>query len=188
MKPAGGFDMARPPNKLNHEMINESAQQLDLLERLFDVYIQEVAALGQSYLDERDRLMATNGSSFCYGLFLCCETKTCNQTRLRFGYLYWRAGRARHNSPTSRANRRRSTPITRNIHACGEDGAYTRTNLRAAMPYARMWEFELTCRYEREAHKIRKFLRAMNAWKRSLISFPLPPVIESNPKKRAATR
>lgn len=170
--------MARPPSKLNHEVLNESMQQIELLERYFDVYAQESELLSSAYLEEREQIMARRGESNCHGLFLSFETKKCEETGLRFGYLYWRMGRARHNSAAGRASRRSAAPITRNLHACGTDGAYTKRNLRAAMPFAKPWEFQLTCRYEMEAHKIRKFIRTMNDWKRSLMYFPTAPIIE----------
>ena len=168
--------MARPANAINHEVVREADKVLGLLESYFDAYRSEAELLAEKYLEARADGMATHNQSFCHGLFLSFETKTCEETGLRFGYLYWRLGRTWHNSASARASRRGGTPITRVVHSCGADGCYSRKNLRAAMPFARPWEVRLTYQFEQEAHKIRRFLRALNNVKRSLLYFPIPPI------------
>ncbi len=170
--------MGRLPNIFNHEVLIESDKVLGLFESYFDAYCSEAEMLGEQYLSARTVEMESRGESYCHGLFLVFETKSCEETGLRFGYLYWRLGRTWHNSASARAARRGGAPITRNVHACGPDGSYTRKNIRAAMPFAKPWEVRLTYEYEQEAHKIRRFLRAMNDAKRNLMHFPIAPIIE----------
>lgn len=170
----------RPKADVNESIMRDSAPLLERLDREYEICRLEVAQLKECYETEREQSLKQSGARYHSGVQLKFRKNKDKHTGVLDGHIRWSIGRAKDNKKDQK-EKRGDFPITRDLHSCGEDGAYTKSNIFHAIPWAYKWEVELIYRYELEAHKIRKHLLYITRVRRLLRDFPQLPDIQDGP-------
>ena len=160
-------------------MVLRSAEDLlTLYDQQLGTCADEVRALCESYVAQRKQIMEARSTTRNYGLFLKMEVKTCEETAVRRGYVYWKYGRLRHN--VAKAQRLRGgRPITNYVRRTSGGADYSRADLKSVMPYCEKWEIAMTMQYELEVRKVRRYLEYLRDAHNAILRPPAFPDLRS---------